>query len=160
MNHKTIGIVLSLTVLVSWVWFAHAGMQSTNYAIPTSVMSGGGGAMSATSFNANATVGQPSPLMDPALPPTSLNYDLYPGYWYTVELAAVDICECDLNGDGKCDMLDWLLFGEDWGETDCGTPPGSGNSPNDCECDLNADGKCDMLDWLLFGEDWGRTDCP
>jgi hypothetical protein len=69
-------------------------------------------------------------------------------------------CECDLNHDGMCDMLDWLLFGEDWGSTDCGTPPGSGNPPNDCECDLNADGKCDMLDWLLFGEDWGRTDCP
>jgi hypothetical protein len=31
-------------------------------------------------------------------------------------------CECDLNGDGKCDMLDWLLFGEDWGRTDCPIP--------------------------------------
>ena len=71
-----------------------------------------------------------------------------------------DICECDLNHDGRCDMQDWLLFGEDWGRTDCGTPPGSGNPPNDCECDLNVDGKCDMQDWLLFGEDWGRTDCP
>ena len=30
-----------------------------------------------------------------------------------------DICECDLNIDGKCDMQDWLLFGEDWGRTDC-----------------------------------------
>jgi len=28
-------------------------------------------------------------------------------------------CECDLNIDGKCDMQDWLLFGEDWGRTDC-----------------------------------------
>ena len=69
-------------------------------------------------------------------------------------------CECDLNNDGRCDMQDWLKFGEDWGRTDCGTPPGSGNPPNDCECDLNHDGRCDMQDWLLFGEDWGRTDCP
>ena len=69
-------------------------------------------------------------------------------------------CECDLNTDGRCDMQDWLLFGADWGRTDCGTPPGSGDPPNDCECDLNTDGKCDMQDWLLFGEDWGRTDCP
>jgi uncharacterized protein (TIGR03067 family) len=30
-----------------------------------------------------------------------------------------DFCECDLNQDGKCDMLDWLLFGQDWGRTDC-----------------------------------------
>jgi hypothetical protein len=76
----------------------------------------------------------------------------------TYELG-VDVCECDLNDDGKCDMLDQLIFGEDWGRTDCGTPPGSGNPPNDCECDLNKDGKCDMLDQLIFGEDWGRTDC-
>ena len=69
-------------------------------------------------------------------------------------------CLCDLNTDGKCDMQDWLLFGEDWGRTDCGTPQGNGDPPNDCECDLNTDGKCDMEDWLMFGKDWGRTDCP
>ena len=34
----------------------------------------------------------------------------------------VDICECDLNHDGSCDMRDWLLFGEDWGRTDCPIP--------------------------------------
>jgi hypothetical protein len=28
-------------------------------------------------------------------------------------------CECDLNNDGVCDMQDWLLFGQDWGRTDC-----------------------------------------
>ena len=81
----------------------------------------------------------------------------------TVDMGADEFresCECDLNNDGRCDMSDWLLFGEDWGRTDCGTPPGSGNPPNDCECDLNHDGRCDMSDWLLFGEDWGRTDCP
>jgi hypothetical protein len=64
-------------------------------------------------------------------------------------------CGCDLNNDGNCDMLDWLVFGVDWGRTDCNEP---GVEP--CECDLNGDGNCDMLDWLLFGQDWGRTDCP
>lgn len=65
-----------------------------------------------------------------------------------------DICECDLNSDSECDMEDWLMFGEDWGRTDC-------NEPGvECECDLNSDGKCDMQDWLKFGEDWGRDDCP
>jgi len=29
------------------------------------------------------------------------------------------VCECDLNGDGSCDMADWLLFGADWGRNDC-----------------------------------------
>jgi len=81
-------------------------------------------------------------------------------YKLMISLPAGPPCECDLNHDGRCDMQDWLMFGEDWGRTDCGTPAGSGNEPNDCECDLNADGKCDMTDWLKFGEDWGRTDCP
>ena len=34
----------------------------------------------------------------------------------------VDYCKCDLNHDGMCDMLDWLIFGEDWGRTDCPIP--------------------------------------
>ena len=61
-------------------------------------------------------------------------------------------CECDLNHDGRCDMRDWLLFGQRWGATNCNTVP--------CACDLNNDGRCDMRDWLKFGEDWGRTNCP
>jgi hypothetical protein len=60
--------------------------------------------------------------MDPVFPLTSLNYALYPGFWYTVEGEAVDIRERNLNHDGKCDMLDWLLFVQDWGRTDCPIP--------------------------------------
>jgi hypothetical protein len=67
----------------------------------------------------------------------------------------VSPCECDLNDDGKCDMQDWLVFGQDWGRTDCNDP-----GVEECECDITQDGKCDMQDWLKFGEDWGRTDCP
>ncbi len=71
-----------------------------------------------------------------------------------------DVCECDLVKDGKCNILDYQLFIQDWGRTDCGTPPGSGGPPNDCECDLNKDGKCNILDYQIFIQDWGRTDCP
>jgi hypothetical protein len=66
----------------------------------------------------------------------------------------VDPCECDLNNDGSCNGLDWLLFYPDWGRTDCT------GSPDPCECDLNSDGSCNGLDWLLFYPDWGRNDCP
>jgi pimeloyl-ACP methyl ester carboxylesterase len=69
-------------------------------------------------------------------------------------ILSVSACECDLNADGSCDSLDWLLFYPDWGRTDCT------GSPDPCECDLNDDGSCDSLDWLLFYPDWGRTDCP
>ena len=83
-------------------------------------------------------------------------------WWLWAKLAGWNSngCSCDLNHDSKCDMEDWLLLGQDWGRTNCGTPPGSGNPPNDCKCDMNDDGRCDMQDWLIFGEDWGRTDCP
>ncbi len=60
-------------------------------------------------------------------------------------------CGCDLNNDGRCNMVDWQLFGQRWGATNCNTVP--------CACDLNDDGRCNMSDWLLFGKDWGRTDC-
>jgi hypothetical protein len=75
------------------------------------------------------------------------------GSAYVFEVA--DLCECDLNDDGKCDMQDWLIFGQDWGRTDCNDP-----GVEECECDITQDGKCDMQDWLEFGQDWGRTDCP
>jgi len=150
--------VLSLMFILVFSLAANAEMQSENYKIPTSVFSGGGVPIGSANYQTESTLGQPSPLMDPSDPPTSTNYNLEPGFWYTVAVA--EVCECDLSNDGKCDMQDWLLFGQDWGRTDCGTPPGSGDPLNDCECDLNTDGKCDMQDWLLFGEDWGRTDCP
>jgi len=55
-------------------------------------------------------------------------------------------------------MRDWLLFGRQWGHTDCVSATNPDGIP--CFCDLNADGRCDMRDWLLFGRNWGRTDCP
>jgi hypothetical protein len=77
--------------------------------------------------------------------------------WYIDHIRITGLphfCECDLNQDTLCDMPDWLIFGSDWGRTNCnvaGTPP--------CECDLNHDGSCNMLDWLRFGADWGQSDC-
>jgi hypothetical protein len=65
-----------------------------------------------------------------------------------------DVCECDLVKDGKCNILDYQLFIQDWGRSDC-------NSPGVvCECDLNKDGKCNILDYQIFIQDWGRSDCP
>jgi hypothetical protein len=63
-------------------------------------------------------------------------------------------CQCDLNQDGSCNGLDWLIFYPDWGRTNCNEP-----ETETCECDLNSDGSCNGLDWLLFYPDWGRTDC-
>ncbi len=85
----------------------------------------------------------------------SSNDSTYPTNFFfdTISLnAKVETCECDLNSDGRCNMSDWLLFGQRWGATNCNTVP--------CACDLNGDGRCNMSDWLLFGKNWGRTNCP
>ena len=68
-------------------------------------------------------------------------------------------CECDLNQSGECNILDYQGFIQDWGRTDCGTPPGTGLLPNDCECDLNKDGDCNILDYQRFIQDWGNMFC-
>jgi hypothetical protein len=78
----------------------------------------------------------------------------------SVEVLELSPCPCDLNHNGACNILDYQLFIQDWGRTNCGTPPGSGDPPNDCECDLNHDGNCNILDYQIFIQDWGRDDCP
>jgi subtilisin family serine protease len=61
----------------------------------------------------------------------SSNTDVYPGISSVGTLADFTFrtykdttCECDLNHDGRCDMQDWLLFGGDWGRTNCPKPEG------------------------------------
>jgi hypothetical protein len=109
---------------------AFAQMGSESYSIPTSVLSGGGGPMSSENYETNTTLGQTSPIMDPADPPYSDNYDLYPGFWYTLE-AGITGCEnlssfataygalstdlnynslCDFNVDGDIDGSDLSDF--------------------------------------------------
>jgi len=129
-----------------------AQMSSENFRIQKSVQSGGGNHMDSNNYQLSSTLGQSSPLMDSDDPPLSDNYDLYPGFWYALK---VPECECDLNLDGSCNGLDWLLFYPDWGRSDCNEP-----ETEPCECDLNEDGSCNGLDWLSFYPDWGRTDCP
>ena len=71
-----------------------------------------------------------------------------------LEVLITASCECDLNQDGSCNILDWPYFIEDWGRSDC-------NEPGvECECDLNGDGSCNILDWPYYIEDWGRVNCP
>jgi hypothetical protein len=77
-----------------------------------------------------------------------------PGNLGTINVSE-DACECDLNGDGSCNGLDWLDFYPGWDRSDC-KEPGAGP----CLCDLNNDGSCDGLDWLLFYPNWDRNDCP
>lgn len=87
---------------------AAALMSSTNYTISTIVISGGGGPMTSANYLMNGTIGQPSPLIDPALPPQSTNYDLLTGFWYTI--GAGSGCLYDYNDDGDVDGADLEEF--------------------------------------------------
>jgi hypothetical protein len=44
----------------------------------------------------------------------SVNIVSFPSLLYLPEF-----CECDLNKDGKCNILDYQRFIQDWGSTDC-----------------------------------------
>ena len=107
--------------------------------------------MSSTGSVANGTMGQPSPLMDPADQPFSTNLDLYPGFLYS--LGAADMCIGDFNGDGVVDGWDLFVFVEDYNRTNCDTG-------DPCEGDFDDNDIVDYQDLAVFVMDFGKPDCP
>ncbi len=116
---------------------AFAQMASENYSIPTSVFSGGGASMSSTSYLNTATLGQSTPLADPGDPPYSTSYELFPGFWHTLEADFVPSgCLWDIEPAGRDDDVDGLdlddftyepfnesnlsAFAAEFGRDDCG----------------------------------------
>ena len=85
MKKKIIYTILSAVILCILSITASAEMQSSNYSITTSVLSGGGAVMTSDNYNVNITAAQPSPIRETGTPPESANYVLYPGFWYTLE---------------------------------------------------------------------------
>ena len=110
MKNRTFYLFLILSFVFCFAVGAVAEMGSENYRISTSVMSGGGMPMESASYQTNSTVGQPSPLMDPADPPYSTSYDLYPGFWHTAAAEPMDACESDFDQDGDVDGSDLAVF--------------------------------------------------
>ena len=71
MRHETAKLIL-LTFMVMVFFSANVRaepMQSANFTITTTVMSGGGTPMASTNFQMNSTIGQPSPLMEQGMDP-------------------------------------------------------------------------------------------
>lgn len=153
MTPKTIRTILTIVLIPAFVSFALAGMGSKNFQITTSVISGGGAIMSSENFTMNSTLGQPSPLMDPEDQPLSENFELSPGFWYTLEASFIEPCNGDFNNDGDVDGSDLAIFAADFGRTDCNTGP-------PCEGNFDGDGDVDGSDLASFAKHFGRTDCP
>ena len=56
-------------------------------------------------YQFQSAIGQPSPLMDQDAPPYSTLYDLYPGFWYTLDAGLAGVAPADVNGDGTSDLI-------------------------------------------------------
>ena len=130
MQLKIFWTVFAFTLIFSFALAALADMGSANYRITTSVMSGGGAPMGSASYESDSTLGQPSPLMDPADPPGSTNYWLDPGFWYTLE-----------GGIGECTELS--CFAATYGLM-------SGDTGFNGACDFEPDGDVDGSDLAVF----------
>ena len=130
MNKKMIVIMVILFCCFVFSFTSIAEMESENYQLRNSVLSSGGASSHSSNHHIDATMGQPSPLMDPLYPPLSDGYDLYPGFWYT-SLNIHDTCMGDFDGDGDvdgADLADYLfddggiamaIFAENFGKDSC-----------------------------------------
>ena len=129
MKNRTFYLFLILSFVFSFAVDAVAEMGSKNYRITTSVMSGGGAPMGSASYETDSTLGQPSPLMDPSDPPWSTSYELFPGFWYTLETG---VPECTLP-----------YFAAAFGSV-------SGDTNYNSVCDFEPDGDVDGSDLAEF----------
>ncbi len=147
MDRRLSVILFMVSLMAMFVMPGAAQMSSTNYRITTTVMSGGGSPMTSSNYQMSGTVGQPSPLVDPALPPQSTNYDLLTGFWYTIGSAPpFSACPADFEPDGDVDNDDLVVLAAGFGQ--------SGLS-----VDADEDGDMDGLDLWELVVDFGRTDC-
>ena len=142
---KISAVIISICMLFFLLSGTYAGMQSANFKITTSVLSGGGRPLESESFGSIATLGQPVPLMNTSNPPVSENFDLYPGFWYAVE-GKIAFCPGDYDTDWDVDGLDLARFADHY-------------STNDPEADLNSDNYVDDLDVEELAKRYGASPC-
>lgn len=134
MNKKRLLSISISTLLIGCALVVNAQMTSPNYTIKSSVISGGGvPVQSATPmYKINGTIGQASPIMNPSVPPGSVNYLLNPGFWYTVYLNDLNCIfnsdmDEDIDGSDLAEFADDMpiddgeltLFASEYGRTDC-----------------------------------------
>jgi len=134
-------ILVFVFALSSW---ASGQMQSANFRMITTVMSGGGSRVGSGSFQGNSTIGQPSPLAS-GDNPQSFEFDMFPGFWYAAE-GGVVFCPGDYDRDNDVDGMDLAAFADYYWS-------------NDPEADLNGDSFVDEEDIEKFAENFGKRPC-
>ena len=65
--------------------------------------------------------------------------------------ALADLCQADINGDGKVDFKDLEIMKAEMGRKNCYELP--------CQADINGDGKVTIVDRGILKTEFGREDC-
>lgn len=98
MSRLRIVLLVLIIVVCLCLPCVHAEMSSTNYRITSSIISGGGSAVSSTNYHLVSTLGQPSLIGSSS----STGYGIDSGFWYAMQLYAIG----DVNGDGLVNLED------------------------------------------------------
>lgn len=101
MSVKILILVIFSLVFAIVSFASSAQMNSSSFRVSSAVVSGGGAFAGSANYQLNGSIGQPAPLMDSLDPPFSDNYDLYPGFWYTIQDAGLIT---------KLKSMPWLLL--------------------------------------------------
>jgi len=135
---KTKMLLIAQTVLFClFASMASAGMSSTSFKIPTSVMSSGGNTMSSENFNMVSTLGQPTVLGNGL----SSSYRSYPGFWQTL-LLTLTIAVGDVNGDGTVNLEDVIATLQ--------TATGQTVESINLEADADGDGRIGVAEAIMI----------
>jgi hypothetical protein len=107
-------------------------MESENFRIPRSVISGGGSFVSSDSYALNSTIGQAAAIGASS----SLSFDQQAGFWFSILMIG------DVNGDGRIDLSDLVLSLQ--------LMAGIGGSDVLAQADVNGDGQIGLSEALYI----------
>ena len=71
--------------------------------------------------------------------------------FFNINGVIANLCQSDINNDGKVDGSDLMIMSKEMGREDCFMSP--------CEADLDGDGKVDRQDREMLKSEHGRSDC-
>jgi hypothetical protein len=112
MRNKMLYKIAAIVFIVGFAVPVLASMDSENYGIADSVFSNGGGPMTSESFGIDATLGQPSPLME-YVQPASASYAHLPGFWYPLgEITLIHLATFSASPGAQEVILAWSTESE------------------------------------------------